>query len=112
MNTGGIAQRLINLAKLLAGRLPGSLAHTNVIGNTLFGALSGSAIASAATMGKIMAPMQKKEGYDPSYSAAVNVASAPAGLIIPPSGTPILYSVLSGGPRSVPCSLLVMCQGY
>lgn len=97
MNTGGIALRLINLAKLLAGRLPGSLAHTNVIGNTLFGALSGSAIASAATMGKIMAPMQKKEGYDPSYSAAVNVASAPAGLIIPPSGTPILYSVLSGG---------------
>ncbi|MFJ6413131.1 MULTISPECIES: TRAP transporter large permease [Terribacillus] len=97
MNTGGIAQRLINFAKLLAGRLPGSLAHTNVIGNTLFGALSGSAIASAATMGKIMSPLQKKEGYDPTYSAAVNVASAPAGLIIPPSGTPIIYSVLSGG---------------
>ncbi|QXE02017.1 TRAP transporter large permease [Terribacillus sp. DMT04] len=97
MNTGGIAQRLINFAKLLAGRMPGSLAHTNVIGNTLFGALSGSAIASAATMGKIMSPLQKKEGYDPTYSAAVNIASAPAGLIIPPSGTPIIYSVLSGG---------------
>ncbi|MDQ0207207.1 TRAP transporter large permease [Alkalicoccobacillus murimartini] len=97
MNTGGIALRLINLAKLLGGRMSGSLAHTNVIGNTLFGSISGSAIASAATMGRIMGPMQKKEGYDPSYSAAVNIASAPTGLVIPPSGTPILYSLLTGG---------------
>lgn len=97
MNTGGIALRLINLAKLIGGRMSGSLAHTNVIGNTLFGSISGSAIASAATMGRIMGPMQKKEGYDPSYSAAVNIASAPTGLVIPPSGTPILYSLLTGG---------------
>ncbi|MCM2676139.1 TRAP transporter large permease [Alkalicoccobacillus plakortidis] len=97
MNTGGIALRLINLAKLLGGRMSGLLAHTNVIGNTLFGSISGSTIASAATMGRIMGPMQKKEGYDPSYSAAVNIASAPTGLVIPPSGTPILYSLLTGG---------------
>ncbi|MFK3939931.1 TRAP transporter large permease [Alkalihalobacillus sp. NPDC078783] len=97
MNTGGIALRLINLAKLIGGRMSGSLAHTNVIGNTLFGSISGSAIASAATMGRIMGPMQKKEGYDPSYSSAVNIASAPIGLVIPPSGTPILYSLLTGG---------------
>lgn len=97
MNNGGIAQRLVNLAKLIGGRMAGSLAHTNVIGNMLFGAISGSAIASAATMGKIMGPLQKKEGYDPSYSAAVNIASAPTGLVIPPSGIPILYSLLSGG---------------
>ncbi|OYD07158.1 TRAP transporter large permease [Paludifilum halophilum] len=97
MNNGGIAQRLIHLAKLIGGRMSGSLAHTNVIGNMLFGAISGSAIASAATMGKIMSPLQKKEGYDPAYSAAVNIASAPTGLVIPPSGIPILYSLLSGG---------------
>ncbi|RSL34839.1 TRAP transporter large permease [Salibacterium salarium] len=97
MNNGGIAQRLINLAKLIAGRMSGSLAHTNVLGNMLFGSISGSAIASAATMGKIMGPQQKKEGYDPAYSAAVNIASAPTGQVIPPSGIPIIYSLLSGG---------------
>ncbi|WP_026702459.1 TRAP transporter large permease [Salibacterium aidingense] len=97
MNNGGIAQRLINLAKLIGGRMSGSLAHTNVIGNMLFGSISGSSIASAATMGKIMGPQQKKEGYDPAYSAAVNIASAPTGQIIPPSGIPIIYSLLSGG---------------
>ncbi|SFL47865.1 TRAP transporter large permease [Salibacterium qingdaonense] len=97
MNNGGIAQRLINLAKLVGGRMSGSLAHTNVVGNVLFGSISGSAIASAATMGKVMGPQQKKEGYDPAYSAAVNIASAPTGQIIPPSGIPIIYSLLSGG---------------
>ncbi|MDQ0300110.1 tripartite ATP-independent transporter DctM subunit [Salibacterium salarium] len=97
MNNGGIAQRLINLAKLIGGRMSGSLAHTNVLGNMLFGSISGSAIASAATMGKIMGPQQKKEGYDPAYSAAVNIASAPTGQVIPPSGIPIIYSLLSGG---------------
>ncbi|MFZ4452802.1 TRAP transporter large permease [Salibacterium aidingense] len=97
MNNGGIAQRLINLAKLIGGRMSGSLAHTNVIGNMLFGSISGSSIASAATMGKIMGPQQKKEGYDPAYSAAVNIASAPTGQIIPPSGIPIIYSLLSEG---------------
>ncbi|SES74167.1 TRAP transporter, DctM subunit [Salinibacillus kushneri] len=97
MNNGGIAERLINLAKLIGGRMSGSLAHTNIIGNTLFGAISGSAIAAAATMGRIMHPEQKKEGYDSSYSAAVNIASAPAGLIIPPSAMPIIYSLLTGG---------------
>src|SRR5699024_2639171 len=62
MNNGGIAIRLINLAKLLVGRLPGSLAHTNVVGNMLFGSISGSAVASAAAIGTVMARLQKKEG--------------------------------------------------
>ncbi|WP_018924020.1 TRAP transporter large permease [Salsuginibacillus kocurii] len=97
MNNGGIALRLVNLAKLIGGRMTGSLAHTNVLGNMLFGSISGSAIASAATMGRTMSPIQKKEGYDPGYSAAVNISSAPMGLIIPPSGMPILFSLLSGG---------------
>ncbi len=97
MNNGGIAIRLINLAKLVGGRLPGSLAHTNVVGNMLFGSISGSAVASAAAIGKVMTPLQAKEGYDKSYSAAVNIASSPAGLLIPPSGALILYSLVSGG---------------
>jgi tripartite ATP-independent transporter DctM subunit len=97
MNTGGIALKLINLAKLIGGRLPGSLAHANVVGNMLFGSISGSAIAAAAAVGGTMAPVQEKEGYEKPFSAAVNIASAPAGILIPPSGPLILYSLVSGG---------------
>ncbi|WP_100407543.1 TRAP transporter large permease [Bacillus solitudinis] len=97
MNNGGIAERLINLAKVLVGKMPGSLAHANVLGNMLFGSLSGSSVAAAAAIGRTMGPLQKKEGYDPKFSAAVNIASAPTGLIIPPSGILIIYSLVSGG---------------
>ncbi|AIC95458.1 TRAP transporter large permease [Shouchella lehensis] len=97
MNNGGIALRLINLAKLIAGRLPGSLAHTNVVGNILFGSISGSAVASAAAIGSVMAPLQAKEGYHKGFSAAVNITSSPVGILIPPSGVLILYSLVSGG---------------
>ncbi|PSL41567.1 tripartite ATP-independent transporter DctM subunit [Planomicrobium soli] len=97
MNNGGIAERLVNFAKVLVGRAPGALAHTNVLGNTLFGSLSGSAVAAAAAVGGVLGPLQKKDGYDPRYSAAVNIASAPIGLIVPPSGTLIIYSLVSGG---------------
>jgi tripartite ATP-independent transporter DctM subunit len=97
MNRGGIAGRLIDLAKVLAGRLPGSLAHVNIIANMLFGSISGSAVASAAAVGGVMAPVQKREGYDPAFSTAVNVASCPTGLLIPPSTTLIVYSLITGG---------------
>ncbi|RCK33996.1 membrane protein [Thalassospira xiamenensis] len=97
MNKGGIAIRLINLAKLLGGRMPGALAHTNVLANMLFGSISGSSIAAAAAVGGVMGPLQRKEGYDPAFSAAVNIASAPTGILIPPSGPLILFSLVSGG---------------
>lgn len=97
MNNGGIAERLINFAKVLVGKMPGSLAHANVLGNMLFGSLSGSSVAAAAAIGGVMSPLQKREGYDPKFSAAVNIASAPTGLIIPPSGALIIYSLVSGG---------------
>ena len=97
MNRGGIALRLIEFAKVLGGRLPGALAHCNVIANMMFGSISGSAVASAAAVGGVMAPLQKKEGYDPAYSAAVNIASCPTGLLIPPSSTFIVYSLITNG---------------
>ncbi|MFD0965657.1 TRAP transporter large permease [Seminibacterium arietis] len=97
MNRGGIAIRLIELAKVLGARLPGSLFHCNVLANMMFGSISGSAVASSAAMGGIMAPLQKKEGYQPELSAAVNIASCPTGLLIPPSNTLIVYSLVSGG---------------
>ncbi|MBS3180092.1 MULTISPECIES: TRAP transporter large permease [unclassified Pseudoclavibacter] len=97
MNNGGIAERLINLARVLVGRMPAPLAQTNVIANAIFGTVSGSAVATASAVGATMAPMQKKDGYDPAFSTAVNVASAPAGMIIPPSNTLIIYSLAAGG---------------
>ena len=97
MNRGGIALRLISFAKVLGGRLPGSLAHCNVLANMMFGSISGSAVAAAAAVGGVMAPLQKKEGYDPAFSAAVNIASSPTGLLIPPSTTFIVYSLITGG---------------
>ncbi|MGF7452801.1 TRAP transporter large permease [Pasteurella bettyae] len=97
MNRGGIALRLIEFAKVIGDRLPGSLAHVNVLANMMFGSISGSAVASGAAMGGIMSPLQRKEGYDPAFSAAVNISSCPTGLLIPPSNTFIVYSLITGG---------------
>ena len=97
MNTGGIAVRLIDFAKVVVGWLPGSLAHISCVANALFGAISGSAVASAAAVGSTLSPMQRKEGYDMPFCAAANVASSPCGLLIPPSGALIVYSLISGG---------------
>lgn len=97
MNNGGIAQRLINFAKALIGFVPGALAQTNIFANMLFGAISGSGVAAAAAIGSAMAPQQKAEGYDPRFSAAANIASAPSGMLIPPSNIFIIYSLASGG---------------
>ena len=97
MNNGGIARRLIRFAQLLSGRIPGSLAHTNVLANMFFGALAGSAVAAASAIGGIMAPMEEEEGYDPAFSTCVNIASAPTGLLIPPTSAFIVYSTVAGG---------------
>jgi tripartite ATP-independent transporter DctM subunit len=97
MNRGGIATRLIDFAKVLVGMLPGGLAYVNILAAMLFGAISGSAGAAASAIGGFMTPLMSKEGYDRSYSAAVNITSATTGLIIPPSNTLIVYSLASGG---------------
>jgi len=97
MNRGGIARRLIDLAKVIVGRLPGGLAYVNILGSMLFGSISGSAVAAAAAIGGTMAPMMKREGYDREFSAAVNISSAPIGLLIPPSNIMVVYSLASGG---------------
>lgn len=97
MNNGGIAKRLVNFAKLFCGWIPGSLAQANVLGNMLFGALSGSSVAAASAMGGCIYPIQKEEGYDPAFATAVNIASAPTGLLIPPTSAFIVYSTVAGG---------------
>ncbi len=97
MNKGGIAIRLINFAKLFTGRIPGSLAHTNAVANMLFGSISGSGTAAASAMGAIIGPIEEEEGYDRDFSAAANIATAPTGLLIPPSNVMITFSLVSGG---------------
>jgi len=96
MSQGGIALQLINAGKVLVGRVPGSLPQTTVAANTLFGAVSGSSIAAAAAIGTTMGPLEAKEGYNKNFSAAVNVASAPGGMLVPPSNLMIVYSLVSG----------------
>ncbi|MEQ8238305.1 MAG: TRAP transporter large permease [Cyclobacteriaceae bacterium] len=97
MNSGGIARRLVDFAKVLVGGLPGGLAFVNIVANMLFGAISGSAAASASAIGGFMGPRMEKEGYEKSFGAAVNIASATTGLVIPPSNILIVFSLASGG---------------
>ena len=97
MNRGGIARRLIDLAKVVVGRLPGGLAYVNILGSMLFGSISGSAVAAAAAIGGVMTPLMKREGYNREFAAAVNISSAPIGLLIPPSNIMVVYSLASGG---------------
>ena len=97
MTHGGIAQRLIRLAKSLIGTLPGGLALINIISAMMMGAIAGSAMASASAIGGILGPEMEKEGYDKEYGAAVNITSSTMGLVIPPSNILIVYSLASGG---------------
>ena len=97
MGQGGIAVRLINFAKVLVGKLPGGLALVNIISCSLFGSISGSAVAATSAIGGFMVPAMEKEGYKRSFSTAVTVTSATTGLLIPPSNVLIIYSLASGG---------------
>ena len=97
MNRGGSARRLVDLARALVGMLPGGLAYVNIVAGMLFGAISGSAAAAVAAVGGFMIPRMREQGYDTSFSAAVNVSSATTSLIIPPSNILIVYALASGG---------------
>ncbi len=97
MNQGGIAKRLVDFVMAILGKLPGALLVTNVGANALFGAISGSASAAAAAVGSMVLEGEEEMGYDPAIGAATNGASAPSGLLIPPSNAMITYSLASGG---------------
>ncbi len=97
MSNGGIARRIIDLALLFLGKVPGSLALTNIAGNAIFGSLSGSGIAAATAIGGVIHPLEKEQGYDEGFAAATNVATAPVGQLIPPTNAFIVYSAAAGG---------------
>lgn len=97
MGEGGLAQRLVNLATLLVGRIRGGLALVNCIACMFFGNISGSAGADAASVGSVMIPAMKKKGYDADYAVGLTISSAIQGVVVPPSHNLVLYSIVAGG---------------
>ena len=95
MTLGGISKKLIMLANKLVGKLPGGLAMVTTLSATFFGAISGSSAATTAAIGGIMIPSMEKAGYKRDFTAAIVAASGLLGLIIPPSGTMLLYAVVA-----------------
>lgn len=96
MYRSGIAERLVQIAEAAFGRSRGGLGMVNVGASALFGAVSGSAIASASAMGSTLIPLMKEKGYDADYNVNVTVTAAIVGLLIPPSHNMIIYSAASG----------------
>jgi tripartite ATP-independent transporter DctM subunit len=96
MNAGTITDRLLNFCIAVVGRFKGGLGHVNVVASLIFSGMSGSAVADAAGIGKIIIGMMTKDGrYTRGYAAAITAASATIGPIIPPSIPMVLYSVIS-----------------
>jgi tripartite ATP-independent transporter DctM subunit len=96
MNAGTISDRLLGFCVALVGRFRGGLGHVNVVASLIFSGMSGSAVADAAGIGKIIIQMMTKSGhYTRGYSAAITAASATIGPIIPPSIPMVLYALVS-----------------
>ena len=96
MNGGGITDRIIRFASAGVGWIRGGLGLTNVAGSMLFAGISGTAVAEAASIGAVMIPGMKKEGYPISFAAAITAAASTVGPIIPPSVPMIIVGALSG----------------
>lgn len=97
MAQGGIANRLIDFAKVIVSSFPGGLAYVNVVACMFFGAISGSAAAATSAVGGVMIPSMNKEGFDKNFNTALTVTASTTGLLIPPSNILIIYSLASGG---------------
>lgn len=96
MNAGSISDRLLNFCIAIVGRFRGGLGHVNVMASLIFSGMSGSAVADAAGLGKIIIGMMTKEGrYSRGYAAAITAATATIGPIIPPSIPMVLYALVS-----------------
>lgn len=95
MNRGGISERLINLARILVGRIRGGTAYASIVASVMFSGISGTAVADIAALGNIFIKGMHKEGYTRSFAAAVCVASAVIGPIIPPSVIMVLYAAVA-----------------
>ena len=101
MAEGGMAERLVNLAKIFVGFLRGGLALVNILASTFFGCISGSSVADTASIGSVMIPQMIKEGYPRLFAVNVTIAGSLQPLLIPPSHNAVIYSLAAGGTISV-----------
>ena len=98
---GGIADKIVALARNLVGHIRGGLGMSNVVACTLFGGVSGSPVADVSAMGAVMIPMMKKEGYHTDYAVNVTTHAALVGALMPTSHNMIIYSLAAGGKVSI-----------
>src|SRR5688500_12359941 len=101
MAEGGMAMRLINLARVFVGFIRGGLALVNILASTLFGCISGSSVADTASIGSVMIPQMVKAGYPRVYATNVTICGSVQALLIPPSHNAVIYSLAAGGTISV-----------
>jgi tripartite ATP-independent transporter DctM subunit len=104
MNSAGVTQRLMDLARAMVGQFPGGLGHVNVVVSMIFAGISGSSTAEAAGIGGVMIPAMKKQGYDTNFTVALTACAAVMGVIIPPS----ILMVVWGGVISVSIGALFL----
>jgi tripartite ATP-independent transporter DctM subunit len=101
MAEGGMAARLINLAKVFVGFIRGGMAVVNVLASTLFGCISGSSVADTSAIGSVMIPQMIKQGYPRVFATNVTICGSVQALMIPPSHNAVIYSIAAGGTVSV-----------
>jgi tripartite ATP-independent transporter DctM subunit len=101
MAEGGMAARLINLARVFVGAIRGGLALVNILASSLFGCISGSSVADTASIGSVMIPQMVKAGYPRVFATNVTICGSVQALLIPPSHNAVIYSLAAGGTVSV-----------
>ncbi len=101
MSEGGVARRLVNLAKVFVGFIRGGLALVNILASTLFGCLSGSSVADTASIGSVMIPEMVKNGYSKVFATNVTICGSVQAILVPPSHNSIIYSIATGGTVSI-----------
>lgn len=101
MAAGGISQRLVDFSRVFVGRMRGGLAMVNVLASMFFGGMSGSSVADTSSIGAMLIPVMKQDGYKAEYATSVTISSSIQGIIIPPSHNMIIYALAAGTNISV-----------
>jgi tripartite ATP-independent transporter DctM subunit len=101
MSEGGVARRLVDLAKVFVGFMRGGLALVNVLASTLFGCLSGSSVADTASVGSVMIPQMVRNGYSKVFATNVTICGSVQAILVPPSHNSVIYSIATGGTVSI-----------
>ena len=101
MAVGGMAERLVNLAKVFVGALRGGMALVNILASTMFGCISGSSVADTAAVGGVMIPQMIKNGYPRLFAVNVTISGSLQPLLVPPSHNMVIYSIAAGGTVSI-----------